>query len=53
MVIIVSIVSIILLVGLFALIKLTPHKGAGATQKPNPSRTGLLYPNETRTSDLN
>jgi hypothetical protein len=51
--IIIAIVVVLLLAGFFALIQLTPHKGAGL--KPNPQRgaDGSLHPKETRTSDLN
>lgn len=53
MVIVASIVVVLLLFGFFALIKLTPHKGAGIAQKPHPAGNGPLHPHESRTSDLN
>jgi hypothetical protein len=53
MIIIVSIVAVILLAGMFALIKLTPHAKAGISERPHPSHSGSLHPNETRSSHLN
>jgi hypothetical protein len=53
MVMITSIVVVLLLVGFFLLIKLTPHKGAGSTEKSQPRASGNLHPGESRTSDLN
>jgi hypothetical protein len=50
--IIIGIVAVIILAGLFALFKLTPHKGAGVTPKPRPSQSGQLHPGETRSSGL-
>jgi hypothetical protein len=51
--IIIAIVVVLLLAGFFALFKLTPHKGAGISQKPQPNTNGPLHPGETRTSHLN
>lgn len=52
MVIIVGIVAVLILAGLFALIKLTPHKGAGEAQKPHPGHAAAPQGRESRAPGL-
>jgi hypothetical protein len=51
--IIIAIVVVLMLAGFFALIKLTPHKGAGVKRNVQPGASQSLHPRETRTSHLN